>query len=88
MMNYKSVLAVIPARRRLDINAVALLGLRQLMVNGDLKGIDENEQVWRARQGEPIIPNFVHKAVDPGGNKYSFHTRLTSIVESFTGKGS
>jgi len=79
MMNYKSVLAVIPARWRLEMSAVALLGLRQLTVNGDLKRIDENE---------PIIPNFVHKAVDPGGNKYSFHTRLTSIVESFTGKGS
>ncbi|MDP3703225.1 MAG: radical SAM protein [Candidatus Omnitrophota bacterium] len=41
-----------------NFNAVELLGLRALMVNRDLKRIDEYEQIWRQRHGEPFIPDF------------------------------
>ncbi|MBI3011681.1 MAG: B12-binding domain-containing radical SAM protein [Candidatus Omnitrophica bacterium] len=41
-----------------NFNAVELLGLRELMVNRDLKHIDEYERLWRSRHGEPFIPDF------------------------------
>lgn len=43
-----------------NFNAVELLGLRELMVNRDLKHIDEYEEIWRKAHGEPFIPDFVH----------------------------
>jgi len=54
-----------------NFNAVELMGLRELMVNGDFKRIDEYEKVWRKRHGEPVLPDFVHgkRAND---NKYGF----------------
>jgi anaerobic magnesium-protoporphyrin IX monomethyl ester cyclase len=45
-----------------NFNAVELLGIRELMVNRDLKHINEYEKLWRERHGEPIIPNFVEEA--------------------------
>ncbi len=36
-----------------NLNAVELLGLRQLMVNRDIKRIREYEQTWRSIHGEP-----------------------------------
>jgi radical SAM superfamily enzyme YgiQ (UPF0313 family) len=41
-----------------NFNAVELLGLRELMVNRDLKHINEYEREWRKRHGEPFIPDF------------------------------
>ena len=38
-----------------NFNAVELLGLRELMVNNDLKRIDEYERMWLSRHGEPTI---------------------------------
>ena len=43
-----------------NFNAVELLGLRELMVQRDLKRINEYEQVWRKTHGEPFIPDFRH----------------------------
>ncbi len=43
-----------------NFNAVELLGLRELMVQRDLKRIDAYEQAWRQRHGEPFIPDFRH----------------------------
>jgi len=48
-----------------NFNAVELLGLRELMVNHDFKHIDEYERLWRARHGEPFIPDFVHNPRQP-----------------------
>jgi radical SAM superfamily enzyme YgiQ (UPF0313 family) len=45
-----------------NFNAVELLGIRELMVNRDLKHLNEYEKLWRDRHGEPIIPNFVEEA--------------------------
>ena len=44
------------------------------MVNRDLKRIDEYEKVWRARNGTPVLPDFVHGAASESGDKYAFHT--------------
>lgn len=41
-----------------NFNAVELLGLRELMVQGDVKRILEYEKVWRKTHGEPSIPDF------------------------------
>ena len=41
-----------------NFNAVELLGLRELMVQGDIKRIREYEKVWRKNNGEPRIPDF------------------------------
>ena len=41
-----------------NFNAVELLGLRELMVNRDLKRINGYEQEWRKRHGEPFLPDF------------------------------
>lgn len=41
-----------------NFNAVELLGLRELMVNRDLKHIDEYEQIWLKQHGKPFIPDF------------------------------
>jgi len=43
-----------------NFNAVELLGLRELMVQRDLKRINEYEQLWRQTHGEPFIPDFRH----------------------------
>ena len=43
-----------------NFNAVELLGLRELMVNRDLKRINEYERAWRTQHGEPFIPDFRH----------------------------
>ncbi|MBI2158763.1 MAG: B12-binding domain-containing radical SAM protein, partial [Candidatus Rokubacteria bacterium] len=48
-----------------NFNAVELLGLRELMVNRDLKRIDEYEKIWRQRHGEPYLPDFVHHPRQP-----------------------
>ena len=45
-----------------NFNAVELLGLRELMVNRDIKQINEYERVWRGMHGEPQIPNFIQEA--------------------------
>lgn len=52
-----------------NFNAVELLGLRELMLNHDLKHIDEYEQIWRAYHGEPVIPDFVQRAKQSGTGK-------------------
>lgn len=49
-----------------NFDAVELLGLRELMVNHDLKRINEYEKVWRQRHGEPVIPDFVHTKSEAG----------------------
>ncbi len=64
-----------------NFNAVELLGLRQLMVNRDVKRIREYEEIWRSRHGQPIIPDFVHQAKLKTGDKFSFHTNPTQSVE-------
>ena len=60
-----------------NFDAVELLGLRELMVNRDLKRINEYEKVWRERHGEPIIPDFVHQERNEGDSKYVFHLQPT-----------
>jgi anaerobic magnesium-protoporphyrin IX monomethyl ester cyclase len=45
-----------------NFNAVELLGLRELMVNRDIKRINEYEVIWHSLHGEPIIPNFIEEA--------------------------
>ena len=70
-----------------NFNAVELLGLRELMVNRDLKRINEYEKVWRERHGEPIIPDFVQKEKGSGSSKYTFHTQPTRAVGSPKTKG-
>lgn len=45
-----------------NFNAVELLGLRELMVKGDIKRINEYEGVWRRINGEPKIPDFIGEA--------------------------
>jgi radical SAM superfamily enzyme YgiQ (UPF0313 family) len=63
-----------------NFTAVELLGLRELMVNRDLKRIAEYEQIWRELHGEPNFPDFVHQAKAKSGDKYSFHTAPTLTV--------
>jgi radical SAM superfamily enzyme YgiQ (UPF0313 family) len=48
-----------------NFNAVELLGLRELMVNRDLKRINEYEEVWRRSHGTPVIPDFVRSDQRP-----------------------
>lgn len=48
-----------------NFNAVELLGLRELMMQHDLKRIDEYEKVWREVNGEPFLPDFVHNPRQP-----------------------
>lgn len=50
-----------------NFNGVELLGLRELMVNHDLKHIDEYERIWRKTHGEPVIPDFIHNPRQPAG---------------------
>jgi len=50
-----------------NFNGVELLGLRELMVNHDMKRVDEYEQIWRKTHGEPFIPDFVHNPRQPAG---------------------
>ena len=38
-----------------NFNAVELLGLRELMVNRDMKRIDEYERIWHSIHGEATI---------------------------------
>lgn len=63
-----------------NFDAVELLGLRELMVNRDLKRINEYERVWRSRNGEPVIPDFVHQDRGGAGSKYSFHLQPRKSV--------
>jgi len=63
-----------------NFNAVELLGLRELMVNRDLKRIEEYEIEWRKTHGEPVIPDFVHKAKGDTSGKRAFHTNPTKLV--------
>lgn len=58
-----------------NFSAVELLGLRELMVNGDIKRIDEYEQTWRERNGEPKLPDFIQEAKDGGPN----HLKVMAI---------
>lgn len=57
-----------------NFNAVELLGLRELMVNRDLKRIDEYEKVWRSQHGQPIIVDFLHGSHTRSGDKYAFRS--------------
>jgi radical SAM superfamily enzyme YgiQ (UPF0313 family) len=41
-----------------NFNAVELLGLRELMMNHDIRRIQEYEKVWRRTHGEPKFPKF------------------------------
>lgn len=41
-----------------NFTAVELLGLRELMIDGDIKRIREHEKAWRALHGEPSLPDF------------------------------
>lgn len=41
-----------------NFTAVELLGLRELMIEGDVKRIRQHEKLWRALHGEPTLPNF------------------------------
>ena len=63
-----------------NFNAVELLGLRELIVNRDLKRIGGYERIWRERHGEPVIPDFVHQARGAGSSKYSLHVQPTRSV--------
>lgn len=49
-----------------NFTAAELLGLRQLMIDGDVRRICQHERAWRARHGEPKLPNF------PGENRRAF----------------
>ncbi|MEC9310107.1 MAG: radical SAM protein [Chloroflexota bacterium] len=73
-----------------NFNAVELLGLRQLMVERDVKRIREYESTWRKLHGEPVIPDFVHGAQPKTGDKFSFHTApsqsLDIQISPFPGK--
>jgi radical SAM superfamily enzyme YgiQ (UPF0313 family) len=64
-----------------NFDAVELLGLRELMVNRDLKRIDQYEKTWRERHGEPVLPDFVHQARPSGNDKFSLHVAPTQRVE-------
>lgn len=64
-----------------NFNAVELLGLRQLMVSRDMKRIKDYESTWRELHGDPIIPDFVHKAQPIEGNKFSFHTNPSQTLD-------
>ena len=68
-----------------NFNAVELLGLRELMLNRDMKRIDEYEKTWRAQHGEPVIPDFVHGSRPESGNKYAFHLTPTVQVAAPSG---
>ena len=47
-----------------NFNAVELLGLREMMVNGDLKGIQHYEKIWRKNHSiKDIEPSTIF--VDP-----------------------
>lgn len=41
-----------------NFTAVELLGLRELMIEGDIKRIRQHEKLWRALHGEPSLPDF------------------------------
>ena len=62
-----------------NFNAVELLGLRELMVKGDLRRVDAYEKIWRKLHGEPQIPNFVREAKE-GGPDYLKALTLKSIA--------
>ena len=64
-----------------NFNAVELLGLRELMLNRDLKRIDEYEKIWRAQHGEPVIPDFVHGQRPKSENKYAFHSSPSQTIQ-------
>ena len=49
-----------------NFNAVELLGLRELMVKGDIKRINAYEHIWRSMHGEPCLPDFVREAKEGG----------------------
>jgi hypothetical protein len=70
-----------------NFNAVELLGLRELMVNRDLKRIDAYEKVWRRRHGAPVIPDFVHSDQRPTKIKGSIrqHPAPTGELPESTG---
>ena len=60
-----------------NFTAVELLGLRELMVERDLKRIDEYEKIWRERHGEPVIPDFVHQDRGDNVSRTAFHVNPT-----------
>lgn len=51
-----------------NFTAAELLGLRQLMIDGDIKRILQHEKAWRARNAEPIIPDFRKEGRKKFGN--------------------
>ena len=70
-----------------NFNAVELLGLRELMVNRDIRRVNEYEKVWRAQHGEPILPDFVHGSAPQSGDKYAFHLTPARGVAPGTSPG-
>ena len=41
-----------------NFNAVELMGIRELMVNGQIDKINEYEKIWRSIPGEPKLPDM------------------------------
>lgn len=60
-----------------NLNAVELVGLRELMVNRDFKRIDEYEQVWRRIHGEP---HFSDVRWEPASKAQAKSARLYTVV--------
>ena len=67
-----------------NFNAVELLGLRELMVKGDLKRINEYEKVWRGFNGEPKIPDFIEEA-KTGGRDYVKNLAMNLVPAASSG---
>ena len=65
-----------------NFNAVELLGLRELMVKGDHKRLDEYEKIWRSIHGEPVIPDFIQEAKDGGPDHVKNLARKAIAVSS------
>ena len=61
-----------------NFNAVELLGLRELMVSRNLTRINEYEREWRARHGEPFIPDFRHHPRVPAARLRELQTAGSS----------
>jgi radical SAM superfamily enzyme YgiQ (UPF0313 family) len=67
-----------------NFNAVELLGLRELMVKGDLKRINEYEKIWRGFNGEPKIPDFIEEA-KTGGRDYVKNLAMNLVPAASSG---
>ena len=65
-----------------NFNAVELLGLRELMVKGDIKRINEYESLWHSFHGEPVLPDFIQEAKEGGPNHLKNLTLAATALES------